>query len=111
MEIFNLAVPDQGVSPEKTARIKEIAFGDGYRWIGPESVNPVMEIWPLLFSLRTKALVLQMDQFFNDNQGRGFYWTTPEGVQKKFFCKKWSPTYYHDMNASMSCTFEQLMEP
>lgn len=98
--------PDQGVTKEVTPRIKSTKFGNGYSQDVVDGMNPIDEVWPLMFSLRTKAEILAIDDFLTDNIGVYFTWVTPEGVTKKFVCKKWTVNYMHDGDNSLSATFE-----
>lgn len=98
--------PDQGVTKEVSPRIRTIKFGNGYSQDVVDGANPIEETWPLVFSLRAKAEILAIDTFLTDNIGLSFTWMTPEGLTKKFVCRKWSANYIHDGDNSLAATFE-----
>lgn len=100
--------PDQGVSPSVETRVNSVMFGDGYEQRVADGINTIKETWEVSFTLRTKTEILAIDSFLRAQGGvLNFDWTTPAGAAKKFVCKRWSPTFYHDGNASLSATFEE----
>lgn len=111
MLTFNLATPDQGVSPTTKTRVLTSQFGDGYSQRTPDGINSVTDSWPLNFTLRTRALVKSIADFLKARAGsEAFYWMTPNGDTIKVICKEWTPTYNHDTDCSISCTFEQVFD-
>lgn len=105
-------VPDAGATKETKSRVRKAMFGDGYEQRTPDGLNNLYEVWPLNFTVRTKAEILAYDTFLRDlNGATSFDWVTPEGLTKKFKCESWSASYYNDFNATMSALFEQVYEP
>jgi phage-related protein len=89
-------------------RVNSVKFGDGYEQRVADGINSIIEDWSLSFTLRTKAEINAIDAFLRARKGvENFDWTTPAGQLKKFVCRKWSVSYFHDGNASLSATFEQ----
>jgi phage-related protein len=101
-------IPDQGVSPEYKARVNKAQFGDGYAQSVGEGINTVLQTWKLSFTLRRKTEVQAIIQFLADHYGAvKFTWTTPLGETLSFVCDQWSASGNHDLDWSVSATFEQ----
>lgn len=112
MAVFDISIPDRGPARSMEARDNAIAFGDGYEQRSGDGINGVREEWDLNFTLRTKTEVEAIVAFLAARKGvESFDWTTPVGQLKRFTCKKWTPIYNHDGDASLSCTFRQVFEP
>jgi phage-related protein len=108
MATFTLSTPDQGATKSLKPRLRVSRFGDGYDQRVPDGLNYMLESWSLNFSGKTKAQVLAIETFFTTHGGHtAFDWTTPDGVLKKFVCQEWKTTPSHDLDWSISCTFEQ----
>lgn len=104
-------VPDHNVTKSKDTRVNEVKFGDGYSQRVPEGINSTFETWDVAFTLRTKTEIDSIDSFLNGQKGAySFDWTTPNGVSRKFVCKKWAASYTHDGDCSLTATFEQVFE-
>lgn len=102
-------IPDQGASFELAPRVNRTQFGDGYSQRVPDGLNSVMETWNLAFTLRTKAEVGAIDAFLRTQKGAtAFDWTSPAGTVGKFVCVRWSASYLHDLDSSLTATFEQV---
>ena len=103
--------PDQGASKEVKTRVKSMKFGDGYENRVGDGINTVSQDWSLQWTLRTKAEITSLDSFLEAQLGvYWFFWTSPLGVQKKYKCGTWTPSYNHDGDCSMSAKFEQVFE-
>lgn len=106
---YNLAVPDQGASPEIRTRTKKMSFGDGYEQRSGDGLNSVKEIWSLNWSGRTKAEIEAICNFLAAELGVTYFlWTSPRGTQIKVKCESWKPSYNHDFDCSLTATFEQV---
>lgn len=103
-------VPDQPATVEIITNLNESQLGDGYVQRVPNGINYIREVWPLVFSLRTKAEVIAIRDFLKTNGIIGFTWTTPAGDAFKFMCKEYSPTFVHDGDASITARFVQVFE-
>jgi len=109
MAVFNIAEPDQGPKCTLTPRVVGTEFGDGYTQRVRDGINFMLEEWDLHFTLRTKAVVTSMDDFFKTHGGADYFdWTSPKGVSRRYICRSWSPVYFHDSNAEMHCTFKEV---
>lgn len=106
---YNLVAPDAGASKEVKTRVKRARFGDGYEQVLPDGLNSVMETWSLNWTNRTRAQIDAIDSFLTTEKGATYFlWTTPQGVQKKFRCERWTPVYNNDYDCSLSASFEQV---
>jgi phage-related protein len=105
-------VPDKGLGQEETPRVREAPFGDGYSQRVGDGINSVDEVFNLNFTVRTKAEITAIASFLRGEAGvTSFQWTPPDGVQRRFICKKWMPSYNHDGDCSLSATFIRVFEP
>lgn len=103
--------PDRGASKDTTTRVNSASFGDGYTQRVGDGLNNVKEMWSLSFTLRTKIEINAIDDFLIARKGyENFDWTNPRGVSKKYVCSRWSPTYNHDGDCSISMSFEEDFE-
>ena len=104
-------VPDQGASPQLTPKVNKSQFGDGYQQRSTEGLNPIVEIWTLVFSVRSTADVIAMNVFFKGKAGTtSFYWTTPLGDTALFVCTAWQPILNGPFDNIMQATFERVYE-
>lgn len=105
---FNFMLPDAGAQKSHEPRVKVISFGDGYEQRVGDGINKDAEVWELSWTGKTQAEIQAIDTFLKGEAGvTWFYWTTPEGVQKKFVCKRWSVRYFNSANADLTATFKQ----
>jgi phage-related protein len=110
--VFNVAAPDAGATKSVEPRVLAIKFGDGYSQEMADGINNIVETWSISFSNRTRTVIQAVDDMFESLGGHSpFQWTTPEGKTKKFKCPKWSPSYNHDTDCSLSATFVQHYGP
>jgi phage-related protein len=104
-------VPDRGVTRNIEMRVNEVSFGDGYSQRTDDGINPMNVDVPLSFTLRTKDEINSIDDFLVDKAGsQSFDWTNPRGQNFKYICKSWAPTYNHDGDCSLTCTFKRVYE-
>lgn len=110
--IYNLVKPDQGASKSVEARVLSVQFGDGYSQEVADGINNLVETWTVSFTNRTQAEIQAIDDFFTALRGYlPFQWTTPDGKIKLFKCKKWTPSYSHSLDSSLTATFTQHFGP
>jgi phage-related protein len=69
-----------------TDEFKELVaeFGDGYKQTAPDGINPVREVWNLVFDPITTADIETIRAFFRARVGQTFTWTNPSGVEKRY---------------------------
>jgi len=99
---------------ERTPRIMEASFGDGYSQPLPDGINAFEERWNLSFSNRPKADIDTLRTFL-DAVGNhiSFNWTAPDDVSAKKWVVK-GPYRLSDREAntgSISCTLVRWFGP
>lgn len=66
-----------------TPRMRERQYGDGYKQIAPDGINPAKIDWEVSFVALPLADGNELENFFanlNDVTGRYIQWTDPTGV-------------------------------
>ena len=62
----------------------EAKFGDGYKQVSPDGINPVLEKWNLVFDPITREDIESIRGFFRGKVGQTFTWTNPSGDEKRY---------------------------
>lgn len=62
----------------------EAKFGDGYRQVSPDGINPVAERWNLVFDTVPTATAEAIRTFLRSHAGQSFTWTNPSSVEKRY---------------------------
>lgn len=99
-------IPDQDFGESVSVEIDEVKFGDGYRQRVVHGINPLMREFTTNFGLRTRAEVQAIDAFLRARLGSHFTVTHPDGGDIKVTCDKWSRSFSHDHDCSLSATFQ-----
>lgn len=108
MSDFNWT-PSYRTEVEDQYAVKEARFGDGYRQTSPDGVNPVAEVWNLVFENIPLATGQAIRAFLKGKAGTSFTWTNPDGVEKRYTLRgavampRVGPT-----TVNLSCTFEEF---
>lgn len=65
-------------SGEFKHRIKEIEFGDGYKQVAGDGINPETQTWPFTY-MGLKDEVMPIFKFIRQHTTKSFIWTPPFG--------------------------------
>ncbi|HBC9255009.1 TPA: phage tail protein [Proteus mirabilis] len=65
-------------SGEFKHRIKEIEFGDGYKQVAGDGINPESQTWPFTY-MGLKDEVMPILKFIRQHTVKSFIWTPPFG--------------------------------
>lgn len=65
-------------SGEYKHRIKSVEFGDGYKQVAADGINPETQIWPFMYMGRSDV-VMPMFEFIRKHTVKSFIWTPPFG--------------------------------
>jgi phage-related protein len=65
-------------------RVQRAEFGDGYVAEAPDGINPVKEVWNVLFDTISLADGEAIRAFLRTKTGSTFTWTNPNGVEKRY---------------------------
>jgi phage-related protein len=107
MSDFNY-VPSYRSDVTDQFRILRAQFGDGYAAMAPEGVNPVSEVWKLVFDQITVAEGEAIRSFLRGKIGQSFTWTNPNGVEKRYtVVGEVTMPRTGPSSVSLTCTFEE----
>lgn len=95
-------------SGEFKHRIKEIEFGDGYKQVAGDGINPEMQTWPFAY-MGLKDEVMPIFKFIRQHTAKSFIWTPPFGEKGLYRIKADSITMIPISGGVMklTATFEQ----
>ena len=93
-------------------RTREAQFGDGYKQVSGDGLNPEEQNWPLTFTGSEKDM-LPILEFIRAHTIKAFIWTPPYGVPGLYRVGKESitATPIGGMAMTITCTFEQAFAP
>lgn len=89
--------------------VRRVQFGDGYRQVSPDGLNPRTRSYQLSFTGR-KAEIDQIIDFLDRHVGRSFYWQSPRGMML-FECVAQGEPFPDGRAHSVTATFEQTFQP
>lgn len=89
-------------------RIKEIEFGDGYKQVAGDGINPESQTWPFSY-MGLKDEVMPIFKFIRQHTAKSFIWTPPFGEKGLYRVKADSITMIPVSGGVMklTATFEQ----
>jgi phage-related protein len=96
-----------GNTGTETGSVLESRYGDGYRAIVANGIDPVSRSWPFSWTGRWQD-VFAMRDFLRAHTGVPFYWTAPRDVQQLYTCKEWQVRDVGGPIYTISGTFEQF---
>ncbi len=103
--------PDFSADLTERPLASAIKFGDGYEQRTQFGINPIAEVWSLLFDLRTIAERDAIRAFLKAEKGvTTFDWTSPTGAAGKWLCREWKSTPAAYNVNSVTLIFEQQFE-
>ena len=113
MAVFDWA-ESPGSSLERSPRVVATSFGDGYEQRADDGLNPVVQVWDLVFTAIDVAIANDIDAFLAAGLGRVvFDWTPPaQTVALRFKCTSFKRTLTERLGEhNLSARFEQVFEP
>ena len=95
-------------SGEFKHRIKEVEFGDGYKQVAGDGINPESQTWPFSYK-GLKDEVMLIFKFIRQHTVKSFIWTPPFGEKGLYRVKADSISMIPISGGVMklSATFEQ----
>ncbi|HFS8087015.1 TPA: phage tail protein [Proteus mirabilis] len=95
-------------SGEFKHRIKEVEFGDGYKQVAGDGINPESQTWPFSY-MGLKDEVMLIFKFIRQHTVESFIWTPPFGEKGLYRVKADSISMIPISGGVMklSATFEQ----
>jgi phage-related protein len=102
--------PDADLQLEIEPRVVSAKFGDGYEQRTQVGLNPIMEQWQVLFT-GLPVEINAIDAFLREQGGvKSFTWKTPNEVEGRFLCRKWTIKRTRGVKLALSGVFEQVPE-
>ncbi len=89
--------------------VHRVQFGDGYRQVAPDGINPRSRNYQLTFT-GSKATIDQIVAFLDAHVGRSFLWQSPRGLLL-FECTAQGEPFPNGLTHSVTATFEQTFQP
>lgn len=83
MSDFNY-IPSYKSSVSDAYAVDRAEFGDGYVLTAPNGINPVREVWRLVFDSIKRTDGDAIRAFLKSKAGRSFSWTPPGGAEKRW---------------------------
>jgi phage-related protein len=96
-----------GNNGTETGAVLESRFGDGYRMVAADGINPVSRSWPFSWTGHYED-VFAMRDFLRAHVGIPFYWTAPRDVPQLYTCKEWDVRDVGGPIYTITGTFEQF---
>lgn len=95
-----------------TQRVRSAQFGDGYKQVSGDGINPESQSWPVSFTGQQKDMVPLLS-FIRSHTTTSFLWTPPYGVVGLYRVVSDSIKAAPVGGAVMtvSATFEQAFQP
>lgn len=91
------------------AVVRRVQFGDGYRQVAPDGLNPRTRSYQLTFT-GSQASINEIIGFLDAHVGRSFYWQGPRGLLL-FECPTHSEPFPNGLVHTVTATFEQTFQP
>lgn len=89
--------------------VHRVQFGDGYRQVAPDGINPRSRNYQLTFT-GMLATIEQIIAFLDTHVGRSFLWQSPRGLLL-FECTAQGEPFPSGLTYSVTATFEQTFQP
>lgn len=96
----------------QTSSIRKVQFGDNYKQVSGNGLNPVRESWILDWT-GSISQAKELRDFLQAHFVTSFYWTNPWGEKKLYRVKEDSiqSSFPTGKKATLSFTFEQSFAP
>lgn len=113
MAVFDwVESPSTSSSPKPI--VKSTMFGDGYSQDAPDGLNPLRQVWNVVFDSIDQSTADDIEAFLLVGMGTTrFDWTPPrQSVALKFKCTSYNRTIGNEIDVdTITATFEQVFEP
>lgn len=92
-------------------RVRIVEYGDGYSQRAIEGLNPISEVWNLVFDVRDDLTTSDVVQFLIDHTGLAFDWISPNRTLPiKVICNEWQRVYTTNGINGIRATFTQVFD-
>lgn len=96
-----------GNTGTETGAVLEARYGDGYRAVAANGINPLSRSWPFSWTGHYRE-AMQIRDFLRAHVGVPFYWTAPRDVPQLYTCASWTINDVGGPVYTVSGTFEQF---
>lgn len=111
-------VESASTSLSEEPRVARTQFGDGYAERAPDGLNPITQLWQVVFRSVDKAIAVEMIDFWrariSPTLGQlSFEWTPLwHTTPLRFTCNSWTVQQDDDADTvTVNATFKQVHEP
>ena len=112
MAVFDWA-ESPGSTSERRPRVVATQFGDGYQQRAADGLNPVQQLWDLVFADCEASKADQIETFLLDGLGwKAFTWTPPrQTVALRWICTSLRRSIGERIDThTITARFEQVFE-
>lgn len=100
--------PSYNSPKNKSFRVLQATFGDGYMQRVGDGINTVSETWDLTWDLLTVVQADAITDFFDARGGtEAFVWVTPDGDTKNFIIAKYGRVPIAKDTFSVTATLQE----
>jgi phage-related protein len=111
MSDFNYK-PSYGSDVTDEYRTQRAQFGGGYVQESPDGINPVRDIWRLVFENIPRATGDAIRTFLKSKCGLAFTWTPPGGTEANYKLRgEVNMPFTGGDTVNLTCTFERHFGP
>ena len=112
MATFPSINPTYGSSKRSKPTVRTVQFGDGYSQRTRYGLNTDLKTWTLTFEVG-EADADTIESFLEARGGaEHFDWSPPDETETyKWICQDWSKSISYLNRATISATFQQVIEP
>jgi len=113
-------VPDKTLARSSKPRVKSAKYGDGYEQRAKAGLNSIEESFTVAFVNREKAIIDDINKFFEDKAGvTSFDFTIPDTDNTtttgektiRVVCPEWNTQYSNSNHYSLSASFVRIYQP
>lgn len=111
MATFPSYSPTYGASKRSKPTVRNVQFGDGFSQRLRYGLNTDLKTWSLKFEV-SEAEADQIESFLEARGGaESFNWAPPDdSTQYKWICQDWSKSIPYLNRATITATFQQVIE-
>jgi len=113
MATFPSIDPDFGASKTSQPTVRNVQFGDGYSQRLRYGLNTDLKVWNLKWENITESESDTIEAFLDARGGaESFDWSPIDDTETyKWICQDWSKSIPYFNRATITATFQQVIEP
>lgn len=109
--LFFTWCPRLNAAADTKFRTRTVQFGDGYKQVSGDGLNPRSQEWTLSFT-GNEAYIRAIRDFLDDHGGtKAFQWQPPLEPVGLFRCESYKPSALGASKYNLDATFVQAFKP